>query len=278
MITPGDTVLEFARSVAAEAGLVAMSHFRRCGHSWKDDGTVVTEADREIEALLRSRIGAAFPEDGVIGEELGVIEARSGHSWVVDPIDGTAWFALGLPMFGILVARCFGGVPELGVVHFPVTRETWSARTGGGCWYGAPDCELREVSCRSSVTRLADAFCSASGIHGSDLSGEAEDLPGLSRVYGQAARFRFAGDCYQHMLVASGRLDVAIDTRMRPWDSAALIPCLTEAGAAVCLVDGSRNDLVNGGSLVSASSEALLEEVVALLRPSHQARHTRASS
>ena len=90
----------------------------------KADRSPVTEADRGAEALLVDRIRSAYPEDGVLGEELGESPSRSGYRWILDPIDGTRSFARGVPLFGTLVSLEQNGASMLGVIHIPACRET----------------------------------------------------------------------------------------------------------------------------------------------------------
>src|SRR4029079_18017651 len=113
-------ILEFALSLARAAEAEILPVFRKCTISFKSDGTEVTEADRRAEEAMRTRIEKHFPQHRILGEEFGGSrEAMHDPLWVLDPIDGTTSFAIGLPIFGTLIAYLEGGEPQVGVIHFP---------------------------------------------------------------------------------------------------------------------------------------------------------------
>ncbi|MEM9303031.1 MAG: inositol monophosphatase family protein [Pseudomonadota bacterium] len=259
--------LEFALKLADLAEAEILPRYRRAAVERKADGSEVTEADRAAEHAIRDAIATRYPDHGVLGEEFG--EAATDHrlSWVIDPLDGTRWFALGVPLFGTLIALLENGDPVLGVIHMPVSGETVYARRGGGCWFRTRDAAPQRVSVTPGV-ELATANVSASGLHATALEpapGHA-DVP-LERVIRDAGAFRFCGDCLQHSLVCRGVLHAAVDTIMAPWDIAAIVPCIREAGGVATTLAGQTDDLVNGGSLVTSSSPELHAEVLERLRP-----------
>lgn len=257
--------LDTALAALPATRAVILDGWRRVAVETKADGSEVTAADREAESLLRARIATAFPADPVLGEEYGgaVDPARAGRCWIIDPIDGTAWYALGLPGFATLIALVVDGEAVLGVADFPALDETWYARRGAGAWVRRGRAPAAAVRVAAAVP-LSAAYGSASGIHDSAWAPRGAparfDLGALARA---CRRFRFCGDAMQHLLVASGRIDCAVDPRMAPWDSAALLPIVTEAGGVCATLDGSRARVAFGGSLASASDPALLDAVVA---------------
>lgn len=260
-------ILDFARGLAVLAEAEIMPRFRTVAVELKPDGTEVTEADRRAEAVMRDAIGRAFPEAAVLGEEFGGDERPCrGPQWILDPLDGTAPFALGLPLFGTLVALLDDGVPLLGVVHMPALRETVFAACGLGCWAVHDGGEPVAVRVAPPAP-LSRALVSASGVQGSDLVGaDAERRFALSALIRAAGRFRFIGDCPQHAWVCRGRVHAAVDPIMRAWDTAALVPCLREAGGVASTVEGDRDGVVFGGSLVASCCPALHDDVLAALR------------
>jgi histidinol-phosphatase len=257
--------LEVALNALAATRAVILAGYRRVAVETKHDGTDVTAADRDAETALRAVLAEHFPADRILGEEHGgsTDGARQGRCWICDPIDGTTWFTLGLPWFSTLIALCVDGEPVLGVADFPALDETWHATRGHGAWVRRGVEPATRVRIAAPAA-LDAAFGSASGIHDSDWAprgaASAFDLGAVARA---SRRFRFCGDAMQHLLVASGKLDYAIDQRMAPWDSAALMPIVTEAGGVVATLGGGRNAVAFGGSLVSASHPGLLESVVA---------------
>ena len=117
-------MLEFALSLAQAAESQIMPMFRACTVNWKSDGSEVTEADRRAEGVMREIIGKRLPGHAILGEEYGGSQAPTTEPlWVLDPIDGTASFAVGLPIFGTLIGYVENGEPQLGVIHFPAMEK-----------------------------------------------------------------------------------------------------------------------------------------------------------
>jgi histidinol-phosphatase len=179
----------------------------------KPDLTPVTDVDRAVEQRLRDLIQDHRPGEGVFGEEDG--GAATGARWILDPIDGTKNYTRGIPIWATLIALERGAEIVCGVVSAPALGRRWSAALGEGAFR---DGERISVS---SVPRLADASVSAA--HGLDLRA-------LEEV---AFHARALGDFWQHVLVADGSLDAAVDAHLNLWDYAALIPIVEEAGGRV---------------------------------------------
>jgi histidinol phosphatase-like enzyme (inositol monophosphatase family) len=253
--------LDLAVTVAREAGRGTLRHFRDAALAveTKADASPVTEADREAERLLRARIGAAFPHDAILGEELGEQAGASGWRWIVDPIDGTRAFVHGVPLYGTLVGVERDGRPVAGAVWLPAADEGAYAAAGGPAWRlvgdGTP--VLARVSAQA---RLADAVVCTSDV--------ANFRPGgRSRVWEELARparvARTWGDCFGYYLVAIGRADVMIDPIMSVWDAAALAPILEAAGGTY--TDWNGRPTIHGGDGL-ATNGLLLEEALGITR------------
>jgi histidinol-phosphatase len=176
----------------------------------KSDLSPVTDADRAAERTLRERIARDRPGEGVLGEEEG--DDGSAVRWIVDPIDGTRNFSRGLPVWATLIAHERDGEIVCGVVSAPALGRRWWAARGGGAF---ADGEAMRVS-RVASLEQASVSCS----YGRDLA-VLEPL---------AWHARGLGDFWQHMLVAEGALDAAVDSRLSIWDYAAVEPIVTEAG------------------------------------------------
>jgi histidinol-phosphatase len=170
----------------------------------------VTDADRAAERLLRERIARDRPGEGVLGEEEG--DDASAVRWIVDPIDGTRNFSRGIPVWATLIALERKGEVVCGVVSAPALGRRWWAARGMGAF---ADGEAIRVS---GVSELAQASVSCS--YGRDLA----------LLEPQTWHARGLGDFWQHMLVAEGALDAAVDSRLSIWDHAAVEPIVTEAG------------------------------------------------
>jgi len=250
--------LEFALTLARAAEGEIMPRFRACAVNWKPDGSEVTDADRRAEEVMREFI-TKHSSDAVLGEEYGGTRASvPGPMWLLDPIDGTALFAVGLPTFGTLIAYMENGEPQIGVIHMPAMGETIYAARGSGCWARIANRNAVEVHV-SGVSRLKEAYLSAT-------SSSPDHMTRLTSLMANARKFRFISDCVQYALVAQGRIDAAIDPIMLPWDIAALVPCIEEAGGVITDLQGRRNDIVWQRNLLSSSSIQLHEEILAVLR------------
>ncbi|MGB3616455.1 MAG: inositol monophosphatase family protein [Elainellaceae cyanobacterium] len=265
--------LTFARDLAEKAESVIMPHFQEHAVSYKADGSEVTVADRNGEALMRKLIGERYPDHAILGEEYGDSGADGAtYCWVLDPIDGTAWFTLGVPLFGTLVALLKDNEPLVGVIHLPGLGETVYAAKGSGCWFQRRGSEPVQVHVSASPT-LDSAIASATGVHSSDIQCKSEEIPyRLTQLIHQVRKFRFCSDCNQHALVCRGKLHIAVDTQMNPWDIAALVPCVEEAGGTVTNLAGERENIVFGGSLLSSCGGPLHEAVLEVLQPSDQSQ------
>jgi len=262
-----DTFLDFALTLAQAAEEEIMPHYQDCVASRKADGSDVTIADLSAEQVIRQMIEQRFPEHAVLGEEFGAFgNLQQRYQWILDPLDGTTWFTLGVPIFGILIALLEDNEPVLGVIHLPAMGETVYAARGFGCWFKTAHSAPTRVHVSSGVP-LKDAIVSAAGVHGSDIYlGDGNTPYNLTALIRQARKFRFCGDCLQHALVCRGRIHAAVDTIMKPWDSAAIITCIEEAGGIATTIAGERNDVIHGGNLVTACSESLHREIVKLLQ------------
>jgi histidinol-phosphatase len=258
-------LLSFALELAGVAEAEILQRFRSVSFSLKPDGSEVTEADREAERAMRAAIAGRFPEHAVLGEELGASGAPdSRRRWVLDPVDGTVWFTLGVPTFGTLIGLLEDGDPVVGVIHFPALGETVYAARGHGCWLRRGSSEPQRLRVRDAAP-LGGAFVSACGVHGSDILPEGGSAFNLTAVIRAARKLRFVGDCLQYALVCQGRLDAALDTVMNPWDVAALVPCVEEAGGVITDLAGRREGVVFAGSLLASSNQALQSEILAIL-------------
>jgi len=247
-------LLEFATQLAHEAGAITLKYFGGVvGHDDKGDGTPVTIADREAERLIRSRVGARYPEHSILGEEYGESNEGARVRWILDPIDATRSFMRGVPLYGVLIGIEIEGESAVGVSHFPPLRETVAAGLGLGCtWNGRP--------CRvSGVDRLEDAVVCTTDV---ERILRRPEGPGWRKIQQTAAFSRTWGDCYGHALVATGRIEAQVDPVMAPWDAGPFLTIVTEAGGRFTTLQGEAT--LHGGSGVS-SNGVLHEEVLQML-------------
>ena len=253
--------LALAHAACDEADVIARSTFRRdLQISTKPDRTLVTQADTAIERSIRSRIAAAHPDHGLVGEEYGVEAAGAATRWYIDPIDGTHNFVRGVPLFGTLLAVERDGELQAAVLSAPALRERWWARRGGGAWArGADDDEPRRIRV-SRVAAIGDAQILYGSGHEIEASGRA---PGFGALLGAAWRERGFGDFWGYALLAEGAAEAMVEVELSSWDAAAPTVLVEEAGGRVSDFDGRR--AIDAGSFV-ASNGLLHDEVLARLR------------
>ena len=259
-------ILDFALDLSKEAGELILPLWKNVAVDRKSDGSEVTEADRGAERLLRQRIAARYPDHSILGEEFGGEPVRDAeHLWIVDPIDGTASFAIGLPLFGTLIGYLHRGDPCVGVIGAHALGETTFAASGQGCWYRREGAVPQRVR-TTAVTDPAEAFVVSTAIEYTDLDPRHPNpAVRLSHLYRQVRRFRWSGDCINYALLCQGRIDVALDSRMNPWDIAALVPCIREAGGTLTSLDGNE-DVVWQPNLVASATPELHAQVLRSLR------------
>lgn len=265
MSTPRLSQREFRSLVPAvaaalrESDAIILHYLHRARASRKSDGSEVTIADKKAERMLRGLLQAAWPEDAVLGEEYGGTVASRGRCWLVDPIDGTASYVLGMPMFGSLLALLIDGEPVFGCIHLPALEETTYGAVGHGCWLSRERGKARRVHV-ASPRRLSQAKVGMTGVKERAWL----DRPGGREVTALAprvGRFRMVGDCVQYALLCRGVLDAAVDPFMKLWDIAPLVPCVLEAGGTLSDLNGETSNLIERNSIVAASCTSLRREI-----------------
>jgi histidinol-phosphatase len=256
-------LMGFALELARVAGAHARSRFLVARVRRKSDGSVVTDADIVAEGRMRRLIATKYPTHGILGEEGREVLGSEEFTWTLDPIDGTASYALGIPKFGVLIGLLENRVPRLGVIHLPMTNESIFAERGEGCWYRRGRTAKVRIGVNKAVKRLRDAVVSMSGVDYSDLRPtNNRSNHHLGKLLQRSKQLEFFGDCTQHALVAKGRVHVALDSLMQPWDSAAIVPCIQEAGGVVSTLRGNEKNVVFGGDLLSSCSRQLHDEII----------------
>lgn len=239
--------LRFALELADLADAISLDRFRSADLAidTKPDRTFVTDADRAVEAALRARIEQDRPGDGFLGEESGRVD-QGTRRWILDPIDGTSNFLRGVPNWATLIALEIDGEPTVGVVSAPAFGGRWWAETGSGAW-GQATGEAPRALRVSGVAELEHASLSFQSIEQWDLAGYLEPLIALSRA---VWRDRAYGDMWSYMLLAEGLVDVVAEFDVKPYDLAALVPIVREAGGRFTDIDGNESAW-NGSSLAT---------------------------
>ncbi len=243
----GETILPFFRTSLGVEN-------KNTGH----DLDPVTEADRAAEAVMRRLIKANFPQHGIVGEEFGDERADAEYVWVLDPIDGTKSFISGLPIWGTLIALMRHGVPAFGMMHQPYIGERFTG-DGGAATYTGPSGK-RKLAVRRCAS-LADATLFTT----SPRLMNGNDRAIFERIEATVRLSRYGGDCYAYCMLASGHLDLVVETELKPYDIAALVPIITGAGGIVTTWDGKPAQ--GGGRIVAAGDRRVHDAALKLLNP-----------
>ncbi|MFT4282778.1 inositol monophosphatase family protein [Microbacterium sp.] len=243
--------LELALRIADAADAATMSRFDAADLSveTKADASPVTEADLAAERAIRELLASERPADGVFGEEYGT-SGDASRQWIIDPIDGTANYLKGIPMWTTLIALAIDGVPRVGVASQPALGRRWWAATGLGAWTDGDSAGPRRLQV-SNVSTVAESSISFQSISQWDEVGRADTLVRMSRA---VWRDRGYGDTWPYMLLAEGRLEFVAEFGVKEYDIAALVPIITEAGGRFTDIDGndslsSRSSLATNGLL-----------------------------
>ncbi len=244
---------DVASRIAREAGDLARTRRGQGVHLAATKSTladIVTEADREVEALIRERLRVARPGDGFLGEESEAERSETGITWVVDPIDGTVNYAYGIPSYAVSIAAVRGNAVAgewealAAAVYAPASGEMFTAARGHGAFVG--DARLAVTTETPAGALLATGF-------GYDPATHDGDLATVRRIMPIARDLRRAGSAALDLaFVASGRLDGYFERGLKPWDHAAGALLVTEAGGTVSLIDrtSARPMLIAGGTEV----------------------------
>jgi histidinol-phosphatase len=286
-------MMEAAAEVAGLAGRAALEWFGRGVEvEEKRDGSPVTVADRTAEVTAREWIESRFPDDGILGEEMGLTRPDARRRWILDPIDGTKSFVRGVPLWGTLIAvterasdaQDDDPKPQLdrrvvrapiqtlhagerviaGAAYFPAIDELVVAEVGQGCWWNGKQCRVSEVVELPRATVLATDCRFPERHERRDAWSELARFAGIVRTW---------GDAYGYLLVATGRAEVMVDDVLSAWDAAPFVPILEEAGGVLTDWRGERTPF--GGDAIATN--AALADCVREILVSAEARARDAS-
>jgi len=219
--------------------------------STKPDMTYVTESDQAVEESIRRQLKSTRTRDVVLGEEQGEIEGSTGsheRRWIIDPIDGTANFVRGVPVWATLIALEEAGEIVAGLVSAPALGRRWWASKEGGAFTGKSFMNAREMRV-SGVSELENAYFSYASVDGWDRIGKNVGFAALLR---RVWRTRAYGDFWSYMLLAEGAVDIAAEPQLALWDMAALDIIVREAGGRFTGLDG-RDGPWSGNALATNS-------------------------
>ena len=257
------TVIDFSAFIgrlATSSGETILPFFRTSlsidNKSATHDFDPVTEADRAAEAVMRRLIKANFPQHGIVGEEFGNEREDADYVWVLDPIDGTKSFIAGFPIWGTLIALLHKGVPVFGMMHQPFIGERFYG-DNGSAGYKGPSGERRLAARRCASLKEAVSYTT------SPLLMNEADRATFGRIEKAVRLSRYGGDCYSYCKLAAGHLDLVVETELKPYDIAALIPIINGAGGVVTNWEGQPAQ--NGGRIIAAGDPRVHEAALKLL-------------
>ncbi len=256
---PTTDMLQVLEKLARDAGDITLKYFQsdNLAVESKSDDSPVTIADRETEQFIRDEVERMFPGDVVIGEEFGEGPGdKSARRWIVDPIDGTKSFIHGVPIYGVMIGVEEGGEMVAGAVFIPPLNDMVVAAKGQGCWWNGKRAQVSKVDSFSKALILTTDVANHKRY---------DKEESWNRLCAGARLVRTWGDCYGHILVATGRADAMFDPQMNPWDCAALLPILEEAGGTFTDYDGTAT--VYGKDAMS-TNKVLLTEIQEVINAS----------
>ena len=231
--------LRVALDAARQAGELAKRYLAAgVTAETKSDESPVTIADRENEKLITGLLLAAFPDDGVLGEEGAGIESRSGRRWIIDPIDGTRDFVRRNRYWAVLIALESEGEPVLGLCYLPMLDEMYHATKGGGAFLNGATIRVSEIATPEQ------AVVCPSQINNADAYGDPKVWAWLSRFWAA----RSLGGAPDAMMVASGQAEVWLEPTAKAWDLAPMKVIIEEAGGRFFNYDGGTS--VYGGDCI----------------------------
>lgn len=244
-----------ATQIVETAAQIAISHFRNSpGIETKADHSPVTVADRQTEQAIRKGLADAFPGEAIFGEEFG----HSGDGtdmWIIDPIDGTRSFIVGLPLFGMLLGYKTVQGPQLGIIQMPALGEVYTGAVGlGATCNGAP------------ITVSACTQLSAARLFINEADKLALSEPAVfSRLVKAGELRRMAADCYPHALVTRGLADAVVDFDLQPYDYLPVSAVVQAAGGIMTDWQGKPLSMSSDGRTLTAATPKLHAQLMEMV-------------
>jgi histidinol phosphatase-like enzyme (inositol monophosphatase family) len=252
-------LLATAHALADRAGAVILPHFRTQQAVDHKGGTLfdpVTAADRNAEAAIRQALAETYPSHGILGEEFGAHDGEADYCWVIDPIDGTRSFILGLPIWGTLIGLTHAGSPLLGVMDQPFTGERF--------WSGESESFFRHAGITKTMrTRPCVALDQALLTTTSTDYFTPHQQRRFAALTDMVRLQRFGGDCYNYCLLAMGHVDLVAEAGLQAFDIVPLIPIVERAGGIVTTWEGG--DPRAGGRILAAGDARIHAAAVEML-------------
>ncbi|MEH6631698.1 MAG: inositol monophosphatase family protein [Halopseudomonas aestusnigri] len=254
---PYEVFLEFAEKLADVSGEMLSAAADKVPEiDVKADASFVTQTDKAVEKTMREMIAQAFPDHGILGEEFENINLDAEYVWVLDPIDGTAPFIAGIPVYGTLIGLAWKGKPFVGVINHPATSDRWIGVSG---LFAKRNGEPANVK---ACAELSKAFVTCSS---PDFMSE-DELARLSKLRKIVPYVQYGGSCFVYGTLASGRTDLAVDSGLDPYDVYASAAVIQGAGGHMTDWDGNEITLDWSGKVIAAGDRDCLEAAIEILK------------
>lgn len=235
---------------------ITLSYFRQAlSIEDKQDNSPVTIADKETEAKLRQMILQEFPDHGILGEEYGVENLDADSIWILDPIDGTGSFVYGVPLYGTLISVVENGHSTLGLIDMPALDERWVGKHGHPTLFNGVACHTSDCKELDSARML----CTSPDMFNSTEYSQFKKLSHKVRMS------RFGGDCYCYGLLASGYVDLVVESDLKPYDFMAHLAVIQGAGGIVSDWQGNALTIDSGPQVVAAATPELHKRALEVL-------------
>lgn len=259
-MTEDKSLFAFFEEIASASAETTLPYFRQSiaiDNKLETGFDPVTEADKSAERAIRALIERDYPQDGIHGEEYGLVRENAARRWVIDPVDGTRAFICGLPVWGTLVGLTENGRAIAGLMAQPFTGETFIAdgKRAVRQWRGK-SAPLKVSDCRDLAT--AKMFTTSPHLFKGDMRSRFDQLEAEVKMS------RYGTDCYAFAMLAAGFADLVIDPGLQPYDIVALIPLIEQAGGIVTTLDGQRAE--QGGNIIAAATPELHSAAMAAMR------------
>lgn len=261
-----DELTSFAHKLADSSGEVIRGYYRNFGNiDAKGDLSPVTIADREAEQAIKQLIKHHYPEHGIHGEEFGIEKENAKFKWIIDPIDGTASFMIGRPIFGTLIALVHENEALIGLIDQPINGERWVGVKGSQAKLFSHN-SLQSITSTEIKTRkclnLANAVLCTTG----PQYFNSNKLQKFNNIAGKAKYIVYGGDCYNHALLSMGMIDAVVESGLKPHDFMAVKVVVERAGGIATDWQGKPLGISSDGDVVFAGDAALHKEILELLK------------
>lgn len=251
-----EKIIPFAEDLATAAAQVTRQMWRKpIPVEAKADDSPVTQADKEIERILRALIKQKFPDHGIIGEEYDPTNEKATYVWILDPIDGTSSFMIGRPTFGTLIALLENRKPILGIIDQPILGERWIGAERMDTIFNNTKSKTRN---RIKLEETTLCTTSPNLFKGSDRDK-------FEKVREKARYTVYGGDCYSYGLLANGTVDIVLEADLKPHDFCALAPIIKGAGGIITDWSGKELTLESEGNVIACGAPHLHKQVLNLL-------------